>query len=112
MESPEGHHAKKDVKESFSEDEDKMEDSPVLGLLTGHKTSKSEIDGSKGNSKKKAPSDSTIKSALVKRAPYIIANSEYVTLFLELLIILLRSVTLFYCPSLYILHICPFPFFL
>ncbi|XP_015867105.2 uncharacterized protein LOC107404639 isoform X2 [Ziziphus jujuba] len=79
-ELPEGHQPKKDVKESFSEDEDKMEDSPVLGLLTGHKTNKSETDGSKGNTKRKAPSESTIKSALVKRAPYITANSDKVTM--------------------------------
>lgn len=78
-ESSEGFQAKKEVKESFSEDE-KMEDSPVLGLLTGHKTIKSEAEGFKETSNKKTPNESLIKAALTKRAPYLKANSEYVTL--------------------------------
>lgn len=75
-ESSGGHELKKDAKESLSEDEDKMEDSPVLGLLSAHRT-KSETDGS---TNKKAPSESLIKSALKKRASYISTNSQYVTL--------------------------------
>lgn len=78
-ESSEEHEPKKAAKESFSEDEDKMEDSPVLGLLTGHRTTKSETDG---NMKKKALSESLIKTALKKRESYIAANSEYVTFIL------------------------------
>ncbi|XWS23764.1 hypothetical protein CRYUN_Cryun28dG0043200 [Craigia yunnanensis] len=39
---PEGRQPKKDGKEACSEDEEKLEDFPVLGLLTGHKTMKTE----------------------------------------------------------------------
>ncbi|KAF3445669.1 hypothetical protein FNV43_RR10845 [Rhamnella rubrinervis] len=75
--SSEEHEPKKDVKESLSEDEDKMEDSPVLGLLTGHRTTKSETEG---NVKKKPLSESLIKTALKKRESYITANSDKVTM--------------------------------
>lgn len=56
-----------------------MEDSPVLGLLNEHKTTKSETEGSKETNNKKTPNESLIKTALTKRAPYIKSNSEYVT---------------------------------
>ena len=92
-ESPEGHKANNDVKESSSKDAEEMEDSPVLGLLTGKKTTKLETEESKGVNVKKTLSKGTIKTALRKRAQYLKANSEYVFVssFFELVI------SLFFC---------------
>ena len=72
---------KKDVKEASSEDEEKMEDSPVMGLLTEHKKTKVQTKKSQVVEKKKIPTESTIKEAVKKRASYLKANSEYVILF-------------------------------
>lgn len=75
--SPEGHQSIKDVKEPCLEDEEKMEDSPVLGLMTGNKKTKSETEETQGDGNKEVPSESTIKKAIRKRAAYIKANIEY-----------------------------------
>ncbi|KAJ0024814.1 hypothetical protein Pint_08200 [Pistacia integerrima] len=83
--SPESRQSTKDVKEPCSEDAEKMEDSPVLGLLTGNKTPKSEAEETQGHDKE-PPSESAIKIAIRKRAAYIKANSEYATSSLEMTI--------------------------
>ncbi|CAN6583874.1 unnamed protein product [Malus baccata var. baccata] len=70
----------KDAKQTCSEDEEKMEDSPVMGLLTGHKAAKSGTEETKTTNQKKGPTESVIKSALIKRGSYIKANSEKITL--------------------------------
>ncbi|KAL5776965.1 hypothetical protein ACOSP7_009891 [Xanthoceras sorbifolium] len=80
VKTPEGHQSTKDVKEPCSEDAEKTEDSPVLGLLTGHKTTKSENEESGGDLSKKLPSESIIKKAIRKRAAYVKANSEEVSM--------------------------------
>ncbi|KAJ7965583.1 DNA ligase 1-like isoform X1 [Quillaja saponaria] len=68
-----------DAKEPCIQDEDKMEDSPVLGQLNGTKLVKLETEEAEGNGNK-VPSESTIKKAISKRASYIKANSEKVTM--------------------------------
>ncbi|XP_022993822.1 glutamic acid-rich protein-like isoform X1 [Cucurbita maxima] len=82
-ESLEGHQSKKGAKEPCLEDEEKMEDSPVMGLLAGHKTKNAESDkvkGIKDKDDKDIPTESTIKKAIRKRTPYLKANSEKVTM--------------------------------
>ena len=76
--SPVKEKMKKDVKEAGSEDEEKMEDSPVMGLLTEHKKTKVQTKKSQVVEKKKIPTESTIKEAVKKRASYLKANSKYV----------------------------------
>ncbi|XAR55579.1 Ubiquitinyl hydrolase 1 [Bertholletia excelsa] len=71
---------KNDVKEASSEDEEKTEDSPVMGLLTGHKKSRVQSKETEDAGKKKVPSKSTIKEAIKKRVPYIKANSDKITM--------------------------------
>ncbi|KAK3230667.1 hypothetical protein Dsin_002548 [Dipteronia sinensis] len=78
--TPEGHQSTKDVKEPCSEDAEKPDDSPVLGLLTGHEMTKSENEESEGDLSKELPSESIIKKAIRKRAAYVKANSEEVTM--------------------------------
>ncbi|KAH1057492.1 hypothetical protein J1N35_035557 [Gossypium stocksii] len=73
-ESPEEREPKKEVKEPCSEDEEKLDGSPVLGLLAGHKTMKAE------NKETKEVSESTIQKAIRKRASYLEANSDKVTM--------------------------------
>ncbi|XVF64593.1 hypothetical protein PTKIN_Ptkin09bG0180900 [Pterospermum kingtungense] len=73
-ESPKGRQPKKDVKDAGSEDEEKLEDSPVLGLLSGHKSTKTK------NKENKEVSEAIIKRALRKRASYVKANSDKVTM--------------------------------
>lgn len=78
-ESPEGHQSKKGAKEPCLEDEEKLEDSPVMGLLTGRSTKNVESDGIKGikgKDDKDVPSESTIMKAIRKRTSYLKANSE------------------------------------
>ncbi|XVE55355.1 hypothetical protein DITRI_Ditri03aG0152000 [Diplodiscus trichospermus] len=75
--SPKGRQPKKDRKEACSEDE-KLEESPVLGLLTGHKTTTENAKTEKKDNKE--VSESTIQKAIRKRALYIKANSEKVTM--------------------------------
>ncbi|GMI82913.1 hypothetical protein like AT4G08310 [Hibiscus trionum] len=72
-ESPKGRQPRKDVNEPCSED-DKLEESPVLGLLSGQKTMKTE------NKENKEVSESTIKKAIRNRASYVEANSDKVTM--------------------------------
>ena len=72
--STEEHQSKKDVKE----EKEKLEDSPVLGLLKEQKTVKHETKEAEGKRKKVVPSETIIKKAIRKRAAYIKANSEYV----------------------------------
>ncbi|XP_057974023.1 uncharacterized protein LOC131161964 isoform X1 [Malania oleifera] len=79
-ESPEGAKLKKVVKEPSSEGEEKMEDSPVMGLLTGQKKTKSETEEAKATKNKVALSESTIKKAILKRASHIRENSEKITM--------------------------------
>lgn len=55
-----------------------MEDSPVMGLLTGHKPKRKSEDPQ--GIENKVPSESTIKEAIRKRASYFRDNSEYVYL--------------------------------
>ncbi|GFS36511.1 hypothetical protein Acr_00g0046400 [Actinidia rufa] len=78
--SPEKEQMKKDVKEASSEDEEKMEDSPVMGLLTEHKKAKVQTKKSQVVEKKKIPTESTIKEAVKKRASYLKANSNKITM--------------------------------
>lgn len=78
--SPEKEEMKKDVEESSSEDEDKMEDSPVMGLLTEHKKSKVQTKETRAIEKKEVPSEGTIKEAVKKRASYLKANSDKITM--------------------------------
>ncbi|MED6111050.1 hypothetical protein PIB30_048817 [Stylosanthes scabra] len=72
----------KDAKDGCPEDEEKMEDSPVLGLLKEkeQKEVKQETEEDKDNGGKVVPSETLIKKALRKRATYIRNNSENVTL--------------------------------
>ncbi|KAL2339798.1 hypothetical protein Fmac_007738 [Flemingia macrophylla] len=71
----------KDVKDSCPEDEEKMEDSPVLGLLKEQKRVKRETKGGdKGNGNKVVLNEALIKKAVRKRSPYIKANAESVTM--------------------------------
>ncbi|KAK8552272.1 hypothetical protein V6N13_120683 [Hibiscus sabdariffa] len=72
-ESPKGRQHKKDIKEPCSED-DKLEESPVLGLLSGQKTMKTV------KKENKEVSESTIKKAIRNRASYVEANSDKVTM--------------------------------
>lgn len=70
IESPKEREPKKEVKEPCSEDEEKLDGSPVFGLLAGHKTTKVE------SKETKEVSESTIQKAISKRASYLEANSE------------------------------------
>ncbi|XP_065881126.1 uncharacterized protein [Euphorbia lathyris] len=79
-ELPEEDESKANTKELGSEDEEKMEDSPVMGLLTGKRKTKPETEETPVSKKKEAPSESSIRKALLKRASYIKANSEEVTM--------------------------------
>lgn len=78
-EPPEEHETKEDAKELDSHDEEKMEDSPVMGLLTGNKSTKSGNLEAQGNKKKEIPSETTVKKAIWKRAAYLRAKSEEIT---------------------------------
>ncbi|CAN1235914.1 hypothetical protein LINPERPRIM_LOCUS4648 [Linum perenne] len=78
-ETPEGDESKPDPKDLNSEEDEKMEDSPVMGLLTGQKKSKTEVNKTKDN-EKKVPTENIIKKAIWKRASYIRENSETITM--------------------------------
>ncbi|CAL0327408.1 unnamed protein product [Lupinus luteus] len=69
-----------DEKDVCPEDEDKMEDSPVLGLLKEQKGVKCETKEVKDNERKVVPSETLIKKAVRKRASYIKANAEKITM--------------------------------
>ncbi|PNT37218.1 hypothetical protein POPTR_005G176400v4 [Populus trichocarpa] len=79
-ESPERLESKNNIKEPSSEEEEKMEDSPVMGLMTGKKTTKSKTKDAQANEIKEVPSEGSIKKAMMKRASYIKANSEEITM--------------------------------
>jgi len=67
----------KDEKDLGPEDEEKMEDSPVLGLLKEQKRAKLETKDDKGNGNKVVPSEALIMKAVKKRSSYIKAKAEY-----------------------------------
>ncbi|XP_027334553.1 myb-like protein X isoform X2 [Abrus precatorius] len=73
-------HQSKDAKDICPEDEEKMEDSPVLGLLKEQKGVKLETKDDKGNGKKVVPSEALIKKAVRKRSSYIKTNAEKITM--------------------------------
>jgi len=73
-------HQSKDEKDLL-EDEEKMEDSPVLGLLKEQKGGKQETKIAEGNGKKIVPNEALIKKAIKKRTSYLKANAEYVVEF-------------------------------
>ncbi|KAK2980792.1 hypothetical protein RJ640_025064 [Escallonia rubra] len=54
-ESPEEYQAKKDLKEAGEEDKEKMDDSPVMGLLIGNKSRKSGVVETDGMGKNEIP---------------------------------------------------------
>ncbi|KAH1245342.1 hypothetical protein GmHk_06G015703 [Glycine max] len=66
----------KDAKDLCPEDEEKMEDSPVLGLLKEQKRAKLETKDDKGNGTKVVPIEALIKKAVRKRSSYIKANAD------------------------------------
>ncbi|XP_010272780.1 PREDICTED: HIRA-interacting protein 3 [Nelumbo nucifera] len=76
--SPEELEPKKEVKDHNSEDGDKMEGSPVLGLLTEGKTP-NETEGSEVV-ESDVPSEEMIKKAVKKRAAHFRENSETLTM--------------------------------
>ncbi|KAJ6681679.1 HIRA-INTERACTING PROTEIN 3 [Salix koriyanagi] len=78
--SPEKLESENNIKEPSSEEEEKMEDSPVMGLMTGKKTTKSKTKETQANEIKEVPSEGNIKKAMMKRASYIKANSEEITM--------------------------------
>lgn len=78
----EGPESKNEVKKSNSGSEEKMEDSPVMGLLTAKKALRSEAEKTQGNGSKADITESMINKAIKKRAAYFRANSEYVYLYL------------------------------
>lgn len=70
-----GYQSKKEVQQPHSEDGEKMEDSPVMGLLTAT----TEINKTEHEETKEI-SQSEIKKAIRKRASYVVANSDQVTM--------------------------------
>lgn len=86
---PEECQSTKDVKEPCPENYEKMEDSPVLGLMTGNKKTKFETEEAQGDGNKEVPSESNIKKAIRKRSAYIKANIEYATSSIQLSLIVL-----------------------
>ena len=67
-ESTEEIHSKKSVKKRHTDNEDKMEDSPILGLLNEDKSVKRETEEAEGNGKNAIPSEAIIKKAIRKRS--------------------------------------------
>ncbi|KAL3737350.1 hypothetical protein ACJRO7_026165 [Eucalyptus globulus] len=76
----EGPQSKNEVKKSNSGSEEKLEDSPVMGLLTAKKALHSEAEKAQGNGSKASITESMINKAIKKRAAYFRANSEKVTM--------------------------------
>jgi len=68
---------KKEAEEPNSGSGEKMEDSPVMGLMTGPKKIKNDTGDTKSNA---VPSESTIKKAIWARASYLRENSQYALL--------------------------------
>lgn len=92
--------------EQAESSEGHQQNSPVLGLLTGNKTTEPVAEESKAVDKKKAPSKGTIKTALRKKAQYLRDKSEYATSFFW------RFVVLFYFLISIFMLILPFTLFL
>lgn len=69
---------KKEVRDANSDNEDKMEDSPVMGLLKGDEKTKTEDSGK--NCNKGIPSEKMIEVAIKKRASYFRDNSDDITM--------------------------------
>lgn len=67
---------KEDEEQKVTEDDDeaKIDDSPVMGLLSGNKSAKT-----KENSKDKIPTEDMIKEAIWKKATYFQSKSEELT---------------------------------
>ncbi|KAK1404123.1 CHZ domain-containing protein [Heracleum sosnowskyi] len=72
--------ADKDVKESNTKEEGKMEESPVMGLLTVSESPETRVVDTEDTPKDESPSEITVKEAMSKRAAYFKANSENVTM--------------------------------
>lgn len=68
-------HQSEDEKD-LPEDEEKIEDSPVLGLLKEQKGDKQETKKAEGNGKEIVPNETLIKKAIRKRSSYLKANAE------------------------------------
>ncbi|CAL5202970.1 unnamed protein product [Lathyrus oleraceus] len=62
------------------DDDEKMEDSPVLGLLKEQKRVKQESKKEEGNGKKVVPNEALIKKAIRKRSSYLKDNAEKITM--------------------------------
>lgn len=67
------------VTDICSEDEGKIEDSPVMGLLSGYESAKSGISETQANAKDKIPTADMIEEALWKKATYFKSKSEELT---------------------------------
>ncbi|KAI3685549.1 hypothetical protein L6452_34797 [Arctium lappa] len=61
------------------EDEGKIDDSPVMGLLSGNESAKSGISETQANAKDNIPTVDMIKEALWKKATYFKSKSEELT---------------------------------
>lgn len=73
--SPEEHNAKKDVKDSSAEDEKKLDDSPIMGVMESKPRL---VDAQDAKA-----SESSIKKAIWERAAHIRANAEYVLYYFQ-----------------------------
>ncbi|XP_017237172.1 uncharacterized protein LOC108210416 [Daucus carota subsp. sativus] len=72
--------ADKDVKEPNTKEEGKMEESPIMGLLTESKSPETRVEEIEDTKKNEYPSEITVKEAMSKRAAYFKANSENITM--------------------------------
>ncbi|KAL2892925.1 HIRA-interacting protein 3 [Bienertia sinuspersici] len=70
---------KNEVEEPCSGSAETKEDSPVMGLMTGSKKAKIDIE-SEDTESKAVPSEKTIRKAIWDRASYLRENSENITL--------------------------------
>lgn len=70
----------KDVKESNTKEVGKMEESPVMGLLTEIESPETRVVETEDTPKNESPSEITVKEAMSKRAAYFKANSENITM--------------------------------
>ncbi|KAL9229128.1 hypothetical protein vseg_004630 [Gypsophila vaccaria] len=72
--------AKKELENPNSGGGDILEDSPVMGLLTGTKKVKADANGAEEKKAAAAPSEASIKKAIWGRASYLRENSQTITL--------------------------------
>lgn len=70
----------KDVKESNTKEVGKMEESPVMGLLTEIESPETRVVETEDTPENESPSEITVKEAMSKRAAYFKANSENITM--------------------------------